>query len=289
MGQTIENLSSGVYCVVVTDNSCGVARGCWEVKCCPFLLEENQIEYNISNPACIDQLGEIELILSNIDMDAFPLDIHFENMTDFTEYDFEVASNISHYTDLPIGEYIVRLDYGGGCSYSFEFEIEIAKLEIQFQTTPSCDNDGTIEAIVFGGEAPYTFAWQDDANETTSIRTGLGSNLYTIIVTDNNDCTNGASVFIKNADPIDIENMEYYITNAHCDVPGSISIYPPSGGSAPFTYACSNGVSGSLDDEDGDVIYNLAAGNYTVTLTDVEGCSATLQFEIGLDGLPDIP
>ncbi len=237
----------------------------------PAITAEETIDDSYCYPECNN--GSISIQVDNADA------YNIEWSTGDTTFDL---------ADLDAGSYTYTIT-DNLCGYlEGTVAIECNPIEIQFQTTPSCDNDGTIEAIVFGGEAPYTFVWQDDANETTNIRTGLGSNLYTIIVTDSNDCTNEASVFIKNVDPIDIENMEYYITNAHCDVPGSISIYPPSGGSAPFTYACSNGVSGSLDDEDGDVIYNLTAGNYTVTLTDVEGCSATLQFEIGLDGLPDI-
>ncbi len=256
-GQNSDSRNSGYQTIISID--------------APAITAEETIDDSYCYPECNN--GSISIQVDNADA------YNIEWSTGDTTFDL---------ADLDAGSYTYTIT-DNLCGYlEGTVAIECNPIEIQFQTTPSCDNDGTIEAIVFGGEAPYTFIWQDDANETTNIRTGLGSNLYRLRVTDSNDCTNEASVFIKNVDPIDIENMEYYITNAHCDVPGSISIYPPSGGSAPFTYACSNGVSGSLDDEDGDVIYNLTAGNYTVTLTDVEGCSATLQFEIGLDGLPDI-
>lgn len=177
------------------------------------------------------------------------------------------------------------------CGY-LEGEIEIVcnKIEIGFQTTPSCDNDGTIESTVSGGTSPYTFAWQDDVTETSSSRSGLNSNLYTLIVTDSNGCTNAASTFVKDVDPIILEDMGYTIYDAACnDDDGSISIYtPPSGGSAPFTYSWSNGSSGQSQFENGNVIYNLSAGSYSVTITDEEGCEAVANFAVLEADLPEI-
>ena len=288
--EDIDGLSPGEYCVTVTDNLCGVARGCWEVKCCPFFLEDEQIEYIISNPACEEGLGELELIISNVDAENFPLSVYVENQTDDTKYVFEIASNINSFSGLSVGEYTAQLNYGEGCAYLFEFDIELNTIEIQFEKTPSCDNDGTIESTVSGGIPPYTFTWTDDETETTTSRSGLNSKFYTLIVTDSYGCANSSTTYVKDADPIILADMEYVIYNAACtDNDGSISIYtPPSGGSAPFTYAWSNGSTGQSQFENGNVVFDLAPGNYSVTITDVEGCVEVAHFDILADGLPDI-
>jgi hypothetical protein len=62
------------------------------------------------------------------------------------------------------------------------------------------------------------------------------------------------------------------IVNSEKELDGSISV-EISGGVGPYTYLWNNGESTAL-------IKNLNAGTYTLTATDVNGCSITLSYEI---------
>lgn len=277
--EEISDLIPGEYCVTVTDNLCGEARGCWEVKCCPFILEEEQIEYNISNSACEENFGELELIISDVDTDDFPLNIYVENQTDNTKYVFEITTNISNFTDLSEGIYTAQLNYGEGCTYHFEFEIELKAIEIQFDKTASCDNDGSIQVNVFEGESPYTYAWSDDDTQSGNFRSGLNSKFYTVTVSDVNLCTASSTTFIKDSDPIVTDGMSVFIGKSECDDnTGVLEINTgPQGGSAPYTYEWSNGESGKL-------IENLEGGSYQLTITGAEGCTISIEYTVPVDG-----
>ncbi len=147
--ETIADLSPGEYCMTVTDDLCGEARGCWQIRCCPFMLEDGQIQYNISHPACEGQPGEVELTISDLSNDQFPLNIYLENVTDSKKFDLVIPSATSTFTDISQGDYKAQVNYGDGCAYNFEFNIEYKPIEIQYDKTASCDNDGTIQVNAF--------------------------------------------------------------------------------------------------------------------------------------------
>jgi gliding motility-associated-like protein len=63
-------------------------------------------------------------------------------------------------------------------------------------------------------------------------------------------------------------------TSASCNLDNGIAIANASGGSGTFTYAWSNGFTGSTNT-------GLAPGNYTVVATDQNGCTAELQMNVG--------
>ena len=53
------------------------------------------------------------------------------------------------------------------------------------------ENDGSIEITVEGGTGSYTFEWTQDGNvvSTDEDPTGLAGGDYTVVITDENDCT----------------------------------------------------------------------------------------------------
>jgi hypothetical protein len=281
--QIIEDLIPGEYCVTVTDDSCGEAIGCWEIKCCPFILDDNQIQYNINNPGCEGQKGELELYLSGVDEDEYPLSLYLENSTDDTKYDFSISSNNSTIIKLTKGNYTAQLNYGEGCSNNFDFAIIFQPIEIQFDKTPSCNNDGTINTLASFGKYPYSYSWSDDENNTSNYRTNLSSGLYTVTVTDVNLCSVYASVYIKSSDLIITDNMSVFIGPSDCfENTGILEVSKgPDGGTPPFTYEWSNGESGKL-------IENLEGGDYQLTMIDELGCTATITFTVTVTGQPII-
>ena len=126
-------------------------------------------------------------------------------------------------------------------------------------------NDGSIDLTVSGGTAPYTYTWSNGA--TTEDVSGLSAGSYTVTVTDVNACSVTVSNIIvgepsqltANCSPTDVS------CNGGSD--GAVDL-TAAGGTPPYTYAWNNG--STMQD-----ISGLAAGSYSVVVTDANGCTAT--------------
>jgi PKD repeat protein len=124
------------------------------------------------------------------------------------------------------------------------------------------ENDGMAVVSATGGMPPYQYGWSNGDNSV--IADSLGSGLYVITVTDNNDCSSEGIVTVDdNQGPIILVDG---ITDIVCygGSNGNISI-SILGGSPPYNILWSNG------DQTED-IYGLVAGPYEVFVTDANGC-----------------
>ena len=126
-------------------------------------------------------------------------------------------------------------------------------------------NDGTAFVNIFGGTAPYFYQWNDSNNQTTSMAVGLSAGAYTVSVTDQNGCMiNPINVGITQpGSPISasFDSMESSCWGSN---DGSISV-SATGGSPGYQYVWNNSVAGAEN-------LNIGAGNYTVTITDINNC-----------------
>ncbi|WP_169578062.1 beta strand repeat-containing protein [Rudanella lutea] len=142
-------------------------------------------------------------------------------------------------------------------------------------TNVSCAGgaNGSLSASASGGVGSYTYNWTpgNPAGDGTATITGLAAGSYTITVTDNQGTSATAVGTVTQPNPIFIGNSQ---TNVSCNgnTNGSISV-SPTGGSGGFTYRWSNSATTSS-------INNLAAGVYSVTVTDANSCTATRSFTI---------
>lgn len=132
-----------------------------------------------------------------------------------------------------------------------------------FITQANCGgSDGEINISVTGDYAPYTFLWSN--GETTEDVTGLSAGAYEVFVTDVNLCTDSAEFILNNISSI---NTTSTITQVMCSggTNGAIDL-SISGGTSPYNVSWSNS-------ETSEDISNLSAGDYTVTITDDNGCT----------------
>lgn len=127
--------------------------------------------------------------------------------------------------------------------------------------------DGTVDASITGGTAPYTIYWSNGAS--TEDITDLEPSIYYMNVTDANDCYSMA--------PATIELLTLTLGGAEtmvsCPKGSDGAIDLSVGGTGPFTYYWSNG-------ETTEDISGLTAGQYEVFVTDDAGCMATNTFTI---------
>lgn len=137
-------------------------------------------------------------------------------------------------------------------------------------TSTTCgSNNGTASVQVTGGTPGYTYVWSN--NEAGSTASNLAAGIYTVTITDANSCTVTASQQISGTDGITLTTTA---TGVLCngDQNGSATAVA-SGGSGTYEYVWSNS-------NTSPAIQNLAPGNYTVQVSDDNGCSATATVTI---------
>lgn len=185
------------------------------------------------------------------------------------------VSNSSTASNLNPGNYSVIITDANGCSVSDSTIISeptpITSTLVSVSNA-SCFglNNGSGSVSTSGGVGPYTYLWSPSGgNSSTAI--GLSAEVYTITMTDANQCTLSTVISINQPSAI-IDSA--YFTNITCNglSNGSANV-TTTGGSGPYTYLWNTGETTSS-------ISQIPANNYTVTISDAKGCTATETFNI---------
>jgi gliding motility-associated-like protein len=145
------------------------------------------------------------------------------------------------------------------------------------QVNVSCfgGNDGSITVTPAGGTAPYDFSIDGGGtypilNAANHTFTTLTAGPYNLTVRDANNCVT-AIIPVTITQPFALNASVTTITNVLCNGgnTGAIDI-TVGGGTLPYGFLWSNGAT----TED---VTTLTAGVYSVTVTDANGCSGTLN------------
>ena len=174
--------------------------------------------------------------------------------------------------NLPVGTYSVTVSDANGCTQYLIDSLSQppgALTSSYLQTHVTCfgTSTGAVDLSVFGGVAPYSFAWTNGAS--TEDLNGVPAGAYTVTITDAAGCTDTHTVYITQ--PANALSLAFANTNVSCfgGNNGSINL-TPSFGTAPYTYAWSNGA--TTQD-----LNNLFPGSYSVVVTDLNGCTASIN------------
>jgi hypothetical protein len=184
-----------------------------------------------------------------------------------TPYSFNWSNGSSSEDLAAVGgnTYSVTMTDGNGCIIVRSHIVnEPAALSITTSaTTSNCGQpDGSVSAVYSGGTAPLAILWETGDNTATV--NGLPADTYDVTVTDNNGCTISSSASINDAGG-GVASISAF-NNVSCfeGSDGSATV-DMTGGSAPFSYAWSNGQTNASAN-------NLTVGTYTVVVTDDVGC-----------------
>jgi gliding motility-associated-like protein len=256
---TVNNLIAGTHFVTITDSG-----GCTSVDTA-FVTQREEIMVSLSQtgPLCFD----------GNDGAASITEIRYNNtianITDFTLLWSNGLSTVNTNTLVGGQTYLVTVTDGLGCSGLGSITIdnpEEIRAVIQNEDDPNCfnGNDGEATVLGIGGTAPYTYAWDNAAaNQTTETAEVLSSGIYTVTISDMNDCTVSTVITIGQPDPIGIQLIE---ESESCDGRADGTITSIIQGGAPtYSYEWSNG-------ETTTELASLSVGTYNLTITDANGC-----------------
>lgn len=182
-------------------------------------------------------------------------------------------------TGLPAGSYYATLTDAFNCAiHSDTLTLNgNGTLDAGLIVTPdTCGKQtGSITSITTGGTSPYVYSWSNGA--TGSSITNLTQGNYSVTITDINNCTVAADTVVGYE-----SGMLLALTgqNVPCrkTTGGQVSV-TASGGQTPYSYVWSNQATQQ-------VVKNLGEGTYTVTVTDVAGCSVTGSIPVQLTYCP---
>ncbi len=177
-------------------------------------------------------------------------------------------------TGLPAGQYKVYVYDLNGCTDSITLTVnQPDSLALSANISDVLCNGGStgeIDLIISGGTSPFTQSWSNSA--TSEDLTGLSIGTYTVTVTDANGCTviddftvNEPAVLTASASVT--SNYSGFDLSCFGASDGTGTVVA-NGGTTPYSYFWSNGQT-SLN------LTNVAAGSYSITVTDANGCTAT--------------
>ncbi|WP_035845706.1 SprB repeat-containing protein, partial [Crocinitomix catalasitica] len=257
----IEDLAAGVYTIVVTDEN-----GCEIVD-----------SVEITEPGHLHVYATATGILCYGDETGTATATVGGGTEDYT-YSWTqggvVVSTENPAIGLAAGSVIITVTDANGCTAIATTTVEgpEAPLSVEMSNDNlACygDDDATASASVEGGTAPYTYLWSN--GETTMTITDLAVGIYTVVVTDANDCEITGSVEVEGPEALTLELTSENITcNGYEDGSATAIV---GGGTLDYSYLWSNG-------ETTATISGLTAGMYSVTITDANGCTITESVEI---------
>ena len=253
--QTISNIGAGNYIVTVTD-----ASGC-------------------SNSAgtTVNAAGNLAITVSKTDAacgiaNGTATATVTVGTAPFT-YKWSNNATTASIGLLGAGTYLVTVTDANGCTaISSATVIQTSSFDINIDSrNVSCfgGNNGQATAMVMGGSAPYTYSWSNGA--TTALNINLAAGTYSVTVTDASGCKGIKTINITQPTAISATASSTATSCGNSNGGASVTV---SGGTAPYKYLWSNGATSSS-------ITSLAAGNYLVTVTDNNGCTATASASVG--------
>lgn len=259
-GSSITDLCAGVYTAVVTDaNGCTLQQAVAITDSAGEVIIAN--DGNTSCPNTCD--GSVSVDFDCIDA---PCSIAW-----FDAQGNDLNENGNALSDLCPGTYLVQVTNASGCvSIATATVIAPAPTDLLISSTPaSCAGacDGTATVGVSGGIPPYTWNWLH-SGETTPQVTGLCAGVYTVLISDSGGCDTTAQVRITEPLPLVVNAA---VTGIVCagECNGSIAL-TITGGTAGYSVVW-NPV--PQDGQGALTATGLCAGNYTVVVTDANGCS----------------
>lgn len=170
------------------------------------------------------------------------------------------------YSDLSAGNYTLYVQDELECVFAYDFVLEEPDApDINaLGTDVTCFGgaDGEVHVSVSGGQGPYLYALNSPDFQEDSSFVNVSAGEQVVLIQDSMQCTFAASVTLEEPDPI-LSTLE--VIPETCQNQNGVVAVQPYGGTTPYYYRWNTGDSSWL-------VGNLAAGMYTVSIEDANGC-----------------
>jgi hypothetical protein len=263
--QTVNNLSSGTYNVTVTSsNGCtatasATIAGSTGINATTMVVHESCNDCN-DGTATVTPTGG----------------------SDYT-YLWSNGQTTQTIIDLAPGTYTVTVTAIGGCTAIASavvntFGCPTITLATSVTNALCYGENGSATVTPSGGASPYSYLW--NTNDTTATISAPAGN-YSVIVTDSLGCANSTALTITQPSILTATTSAMAeICHEACDGEASVIYF---GGVEPYSLLWNNG--DTLND-----LIGLCPGEYSVTLTDTNGCSTldSITVMAGLLLMPEL-
>ncbi|MEM9921674.1 MAG: SprB repeat-containing protein, partial [Bacteroidota bacterium] len=259
--QAIQNLAPGAYSVRIQDaNDCEVNLPFTiESFACRLAIERDSVE--IDSIRCFGGAnGRIS--------------IKTRGAVDTVFYNWSTGDSTATINNLRAGIYTLIVSDSAFCRDTLEIILpQPSLLEVNISSTNETQagaNDGTASAIATGGTPPYNYFWSNGGN--TADIDNLPPATYNLVVTDANGCSATAETTIEpgsgNGCGFSINIFQQNLT-CFGDDDGLIRA-SINGGMPPFNFVWNTGATTNI-------LANLSAGTYSLTVTDPSGCRDSIS------------
>ncbi|MBL4707000.1 MAG: gliding motility-associated C-terminal domain-containing protein, partial [Flavobacteriales bacterium] len=263
----INNLCAGIYSVTISD-----ATGCDSIA-----------SYTITEPAALNSTFNQNNVSCNGLTDGnAKVNVTGGTMPYAFTWEIGVASINDSIFNLAANTYRVTITDANNCTKTDSVVITEPSVIVVSSSTVDvlCNGEatGTATASATGGNgAPYVFAWNTTPPSVGPSITGLVAGTYIVTATDANNCTGTQTVIITEPSELSPTLFTY---DVGCGAPnaGSAAIRA-TGGAGNFIYEWEPAAN-IPNGQSTDSVFNLAAGNYSVKVTDANGCDSTQTFTI---------
>ncbi len=258
-----DNLPSGTYQVTITDDAgCPVNQTVSLVNANAPVIDD----ILTSDATCGNNDGSITITASG---GNGALTYSINNGTSF--------QNSNVFSNLPAGSYDVVVKDADGCEVTATTDIITPNAPVIDNVNtvdPDCDtNNGQITINASGGTQPYTYSIDNGVNfQTNNNFPNLTSGSYNIVVKDNNDCVVSQQVSLNSTNAPTVNAGP----NQTICLGESVTL----SATGADTYVWSNGVTNGQSFSPTNTI------TYTVTGTDLNGCSATTTVTVTVNPVP---
>lgn len=230
------------------------------------------INANVQNETCLGSAdGRIAL---NVSGGMAPYSVRWYNQSGQVISNNAVLDNLSSNAgaiimyEINVPQYTAEVTDAEGCKTFGQFNINYdhyADFGYVSATEAACGaNNGT--AMVNYASEGSTFAWSHDATLTINTATNLAAGTYTVTITNQYGCSNVQRVLVNNVGLSNFLWDKVTSTSDYCGQKvGSITFSNLEG----YTFDWSHSADYHLSSAS-----NLAAGNYSVTVTSASGCKA---------------
>jgi gliding motility-associated-like protein len=263
-------LASGTYPVLVQDNN-----GCTYSTTANVTQQTGPtaVVATPTNATCGQTNGSV--VLGNVTGGTAPYEFNFNN---------QGFSTTTTYSGLGSGTYTIVVSDANDCTYSTTVNVGSSSSPTAVVATPTnatCGqtNGSVVLGAVTGGTGPYEFNFNSQGFSTTTTYSGLGSGIYTIVVSDVNNCTYSTTVAVT-ATGSGPTNIVITPTDETCgQTNGSVVLGTVTGGTGPYEFNFNNQGFSTTTTYSG-----LGSGTYTVVVSDVNNCTYSTTATIASTG-----